>query len=63
MGISKMGEGCPIQGRAADAAQGYVERTFPPDSDKNSYLCCGVLLLASPGSIRGGGRFALQFVK
>ena len=32
MGVSKLGEGCPIQARAANAAQGYVERAFPPES-------------------------------
>lgn len=38
VGISKIGEGCPIQERATNIAQGYLERTFPPDSDKSICL-------------------------
>jgi hypothetical protein len=39
MGVSKLGEGCPIQGRAACAAQGYLERAFPPELDDSIDFC------------------------
>jgi hypothetical protein len=32
-GFAKVGDGGPIRGRVAEATHGYVERTFPPDSD------------------------------